>query len=65
MTDYYTQYIAELARSNDARCVLAYIEGYARTALEYRDESNWTRHMTEIHAKAKAALDAADKGNEA
>lgn len=64
MKDWYAEYLAEMARSTELRCAIAFIEGFTRTALEYPDLANWQVHMTELHAKAKAALDETERNSE-
>jgi hypothetical protein len=60
MTDYYAKYIAELNRSVELRCALAFIEGYTRVSIEHPDPEAFERHMTELHARAKSAIEATE-----
>lgn len=54
--DWFSEYMRSLSELSSTRCALSFIEGYTRTALEYPDQTEWARHMTEIHEKAKSAL---------
>lgn len=55
MKDYYEEYLATLSKLSECRQALAWIEGFTRTALEYKVQY-WSSQMTDIHAKADAAL---------
>lgn len=57
-TDWFSEYMHALSARGELRAALSFIEGYTRTALQYPDPTNWRTHLTQLHARAQAALDA-------
>ncbi len=55
--DWYSEYIQALGAISELRGTLAFIEGYARETAKHAG-GDLRAHMTELHTRAKAALDA-------